>query len=415
MPRFLALIACLVALLAAAPPVPGQEATAPAAGGGLDLAAVVVFPSDLGNAGFGVNRGGYATLDQFAGDAAAAGGTDAADLGRRLQNAGWQRHYAQFLARPLPPGTPAPAGVPDPVATWVASSVTAYASAEGASAAFAVLRGGGAGTSEEAAAAAPLGDQVEVRRLAGLNPDGVLPFTSVNLSFRTGDLIADVTIQNNSTEEPPLTDVVALAARMRERIDAARAGDAPGLSGLVARTTGPVVVDGYVKLADRYEPAYLQPADAIAARERDFADVTDLYSFQAQPVGNAYYLVELARFPDAGAASAWLQGQPATTLTAEFQDYAEVAEVEAPALGDEARAFSYAYPAGTTNALGHAVFARVDNVVARVQLDAVPEAPPAGAVALAEAQVTCLRAGACPDAVTLPSSAAALPATPATP
>jgi hypothetical protein len=97
--------------------------------------------------------------------------------------------------------------------------------------------------------------------------------------------------------------------------------------------------------------------------------------------------------------------------------YANVEAVETGAsIGEESRTFAFTNQLDAATAVaGYVVFTRVGDLVARIEVDSVPEAPLSAVLTLAEAQAACLAAGACETTVAIPDELLAQSARSATP
>lgn len=413
------LIAVLVASMAfsavATVPVAAQEA-APLLP---DLAAMTLLPTDLPEAGYALEGGRRVSLDEEGANTAAARGQTATpeaaiDLAAALEAAGRQDRYVLSLILPSPDD-------PGLVAVRVLSYVTAYATPEGAAAGFALTEDESAiPTASDVPPSRPFGDQTEVTRDSGVITDLDQPYRSLDLTFRLGNLTAGVLIYDNLDREPDQTALETLAETLLARIEAVLAGGGPELGNRAIRVGGNVGVDfddeNYERRAGQTIPYAGEAPDVRATREANYGPATDVYSvYQALVLrdgvtGDDPYLVtRLYRFPDDASASAWLAGLP-ERLGQEGAGYAEASPVGdatpvagAPPLGDESLTIAYVFAASqTVTTRGTLVAVRVGSVVARVQVDAMPEPDPAAVRTLAELQAACLAGGNCPPSVPAP-------------
>ena len=162
----------------------------------------------------------------------------------------------------------------------------------------------------------------------------------------------------------------------------------------------------------------------IATREVQYGVATDVYSVyqaliagDAEPDDDPYVVIRLYRFPDDISASNWLAAL-ADNLRGQSDEYPEVTTLVGGLSGaEESVSLGYTYNASDTLVTqGFLVAMRAGPIVARIQVDGVPQ-PPIGAVQeMAEAQARCLSdpsGGACTTVFPIPTSL--LPALPAEP
>ena len=378
----------------------------------LDLAALALTPDDLeaiGLAGFGLGGASYyASPHDYAPRVAGELGRDPAEVGDALAGFGWRRRYTVTLDRPLAPGT-------DDNERGVTSSLTEFATAEGAAAGFAFLeaevapRPGGRAAPRDLPLARPFGDQAELTRLDGA--ESGQRFQGLELTFRVGNLHGRVTLHEYAGQEPDRATVDMLAEGLLTKLRGAPSLPAPGLSNVALRLRlgGAVATGGdfYLRLDGRTFPRFNEPAAVLAARAAAYAGAADVYRASARiQVGDeasdddVRYATVLYRFANAEAASGWLRG--AAEHLAQTPEvgggrplpYLDVEPVaEAPNVGEEAVALAYGLARGEVTLRGHAVLIRVGAVVAQVQMAAVPGAPLAAVAALTRDQVACLEAG----------------------
>lgn len=379
----------------------------------LDLAAMTLVPPDLSgpsaqpDPGFALAGGGQVSLPAYIDRLAPVLGrwrrADVAALGDTLAASGWRRHYESRLTAPNEetPGRPS---------ATVDSAVTEYADPDGAAAAFALLAAASPGAAgRPVRGLVPFGDESRITRTAVAGAEPGAPADRFALSFRSDNLVANVAIADLvGDREWGVLVLERLAAVFLVRVDAVRGAGLPGLAPRLLRLDDPglppPLADGYDRRAGTTFPLDGVDPDDAADREGLYGAAIDVYSYERTlPMRGtavpAYYGVKLYRFPDALAAAAWLAEAPERLLAdpGSFLSLAPLAD--AAVVGDDSRTLAYSFPASeSVVARGHRVYARLGNAVARVQLDADPEAPLAVVEAFARAQVACLAATAACDA-----------------
>ena len=375
----------------------GTPVGSPATDQPLDLAAIALWPPDLEAVGlpeFGRSGAAFRTLEQEVAAFAEQEEWAGIDLLTPLQEAGFQRRYLASLIylQPTDEGTPAARALPG---IQVAATVTEYATPEGAAAGFAFLEDetGWEGY-EDVPDAVRLGDESELTRWSGVTTDGRnLAYNALDYTFREGNLVGDVIIRDYTTAEPEQAVVEALAGVLQERMAAVRATGGPGLGELVARPIDTAAInDGYTRLAGVSYRNWNQTAEELTGSEAGLQPVIDLYNYQGRLDDNSYYTVYLYRFPDAAAAAAWLADPQLMVNGGGYTDVTEVAG--GAAFGEQSRVYSYGFEfGGGTVVRGYSIYAQVGDMVARVEVEAVPEPARAAVEELAAAQVACLEAG----------------------
>jgi len=381
----------------------------------LDLAAMTLAPTGLTllpdppDPGFALAGGGYLSVEQQARHLARAQGFWRADAAATVATAlgqGWRGHYGSRLAAPNP-------DLPGSFGAVIESSITEYALPASAAAAFAQFAPGGPGA---AARVIPgtlaLGDETRLTRSFAAANGTERPARRLELMVRAERLVAAVSLVDLTGErEWGVAAVEGLAAALMARVETVRAGDSPNLAPRLLRVDQfdhPRWMAPISDLYDRrdgetYPLAEVDPEDA-ADRELLYGTATDVYSYERFLAVGAlprfavapYYGVKLYRFPDAGAATAWLETAP-DRLFEDPGSFLDLANVEnAATIGDAARTIAYAFPANdSVTTRGYRIYTRVGSEVARVQLDGEPEVPLAVVEAAALAQVDCLRRPVC--------------------
>lgn len=403
------------------PAVQAQDATPGSTPGTvsaqLDLPAMVLVPADLDEPGFGMGRSEFQRVEDQAEYVASLTAVPLAEVLEPLRAAGFVRRYNLALEQRVPDGAATPEGIPDPVGVRIETSITEYTSADGAAAGFALLERQfeTQAEAEDLPLTIAIGDEAELTHSSSTTADTNLPYQNLNLTFRLDNLVADVILQDFSNQELAGADAEALAQKLQARIEEVLANGGPGLSSQVIRLEGEPAPDGYIARDGTPIPSYLETPESLALLARSFGTATDVYSLEQALGASPYLVARLYRFPSEDDAATWLADQPGPTLASPDSGYVDVADVTGvDALGDESRIFAYGFPLDdTTTARGYAVFVRVGEIVARVQVDSLPEAPRDAVIQLAEAQVDCLVAGSCPASLPVPAALVAADATPA--
>jgi hypothetical protein len=374
----------------------------------LELPAMVLFPADLEEPGFGLGESGFEDATAQAEVVARETGRPLLEMVEPLRAAGFIHRYNLVLERGAPEDVATPEGVPNEVLKRIVFAVTAYTSAEGAAAGFDLLdRQWETGTgSEDIPLTTTFGQEAELTRSSSVTTDTNTPYQQLNLTFRIDNLVADVSIFDLTNQAPDPAEAEALATKLLGRIEEVRANGGPGLSFQVIRLGGRTVVDAYIVRDGQPEPMSLMTEPVLAEHRQILQGANAVYDVQ-QPLADGSYLVaRLHQFPSPDEAAAWLEQEPNPALGPSASGYIDVTAVpDAPSLGDESRTFRYGYRLDEqTTVRGYVVFVRVGDTVARVQLDNIPEAPLAAVLELAEAQVSCLHAGECPDVIPMPAA-----------
>ncbi len=393
-----------------------QEAT-PAvttAGATTDLAAMTLVPGDLDDSGFGLDGGQTLGVDDEAEGAAdyRGGSADDADSIRdALSKAGFLRRYVSGLVNP-------PSSERDRTERRISSYAALYDDEDGAADGFALLEDeSDVSSAKDLPDTKQFGDESEITRDTGETTDETpRSFTLIDLTFRQGNIVAGVTITDFSGDQPPVKSVEALARIMVERIAATLAATEPGLGSLAARVGGdglsvPYTYEVYERRDGVTVPLVDESKNLSRARDKGFGHAVDVFSLQQElqvtgvdAEANPFYYVELLRFEDADAAGASFAEPVAPKLI--IPAYEEVKKVkDATSFGDDSATYSYAFTLNNDlSTHGYVVLTRVGAVLARVQIDGEPTVPLKAVEAVAKAQVACLEAGSCADAVAVPRS-----------
>jgi hypothetical protein len=426
---FVSVLALLLLLLPAAVAT-AQEATpaaSPVADQALDLAVMALVPSDLDIPGIGRWGGESKTFDQDVADLALYGGKDSVELREALVAAGWQRQYSSLLQAPQVYGAEELVR-----ALGVRSYVREFSDAAGAASAFTVMEdesaasspssgatpvAGGQSLAEDIPGTAMIGEGSEITRYVGIVSNTGLPFNSLDLTFRVGNLVAGVELSDYIGGEPEVADVEALAQTYLERIEQVQAEGGPGLSTRIVRLDAPDIVlsrDDYTRLGGISFGDYNESAEALAAKSARAGAATDIYFVsQRLPAGgegtgdDVAYQGYISRFADDAAASDWLNGgEERLAQIGAFVGFTAVPD--AATIGDESRTYAIDRLSGELETRGYLIYVRVGSEVAEVRLFAQPEAPLQAVEALAMAQVGCLESGEVCEWIPAPAALAAL-------
>jgi hypothetical protein len=392
------------------PPALAQDASpiaSPTQEEQLDLPAMVLLPSDIDEPGFGLGESGFLSVEAQAAFVAAHTALPLADILDPLRGTGFVRRYDLYLDQQVPAGTATPEGIANQLGMRISTSVTEYTSTRGAAAGFELLERQleDQGAAQDVALTMTFGDESDLTRYSVVTTDTNMPYQELDLTFRVDNLVADVIIRDFSNQAPEVAQAEALGKKLEDRIGEVLASGGPGLSNQVIRPEGTAIQDAYIVRDGHPIPNYLESADTLANVGRSVGSATDVYS-REQPLGELPYLVtRLHRFATDEDAAAWIAEQPTFTVADPDAQYVDVTEVTGQAtIGQESRVFAYGFQIDeATLAHGYMIFSRVGPVVARIQVDSVPEAPLDAALELADAQVRCLEARSCQQPIPVPA------------
>lgn len=410
-----------------APAAPATDADAP-----LDLAAMVLTPADLAAEGWddydlAIYDGEAVTADGLAADLVRSEDRQPA-VRDALLDAGWRRGHRSRTSEYW--GSDAP-----DLGPIVVASVSEYADAAGAGRGLALEPRGSDGVAgtvvavEELEGVPPVGEGSRALRLVAEDPTGD-PYRVVAVWFRSGSVVAGVSVTEWAMPGPSGDGVAALARRLRDRIDGVRREGAAGLSGLATRLPpaavlfdygfyqrldGDEIWDGFGSPlglgagADAGDPVniYLPPLSLTTGADLA-GDAVDFYRSGAF-LGNAGpghavgYSADLYRFGTPEAASRWLRETP-DRLRRGAGVTGFVLQAGPEDVGDEAVSFTVGH-SGDDRIVQYttAIVVRVGATVAEVAWHQLADPPPvAAAEAAAAAQADCLRDGGPCEPVTAP-------------
>ena len=379
--------------------------------GELDVAAIPLVPEDVDEPGFGLLGGMLiASVDEAAQIAASNRGgaspENVAEFAGILEDVGWQRDYLVGLGLPDEDN-------PDTYEVLIDSGVEEYADADGAGESFEIFGDPDAFTSveaEEVRRAPRIADEARMVQFTGEVPEANLSFQGLSIQFRVDNLVAYVTVYDYAGGAPEADTVEELARRLLERVEAVRAADEPGTSAAVLRLPGDSLAESrenYVRLAGETIPYFGEAADAQASRDEQYADVSDIYVLSQQvatgeedPADDLRYVVFLHRFGNERAASRWMETErERLDLTAEDAPFLIP---EAEGIGEESFAYETLPDRDTALESRYVLYTRAGADVAIMDLSAGSDVSFDALTDLAETQVDCLEAGACPDPASLP-------------
>jgi len=441
-----------------------QEASpvaTPTASSQLDLAAMPLRPSDLAALGFpGYGRffnGYFNSLDQLVEGDAGFLGKPADEIRALYDDIGFIRFYGSAMGRPSAPGDHE-----SPPSGGAFVNILELDDASGGDAYLDLFGSAGPDTPwviSSAEAPFALGDRAVLYRNTNHDAEASETYDEIIVAFQVDNLIAAVgffTFVPDAAASPVATpeaddsgmtsaaatvDALEAAGRRQlERQEAVTAGGAPNLPDLLLRVgDDPLAAtadytEGY-RLLDGEIPPYYGDRDddlsgdpAATAGADAVYELEELFRVGEDPGPDDHYLANrLYRFPDAAAATAFLDGREEALATGGTKRATgagpatteDLLPGEATDLGDQSLAFSFVRDFDGEQFMGYEVFVRVGSMVATVSLEGPPDQSLELVAEIAAAQADCLAAGACPDAFPVPeaflSAVGATPVAAATP
>ena len=381
----------------------------------LDLAALTLRPSDLAALGLhGFGLANQSSLRDAETDALLQAGGDPVEAAVRLaayRDAEFQYRYVGSMLRPKVPLVRLPSGL---VAAEqrITTAVSRYATSFGAAAGFAFTEGDHDDRrGRDVPGTRTFGDESELTRSRATDPETGERLRQLELSFRAGNLVAEVTIIDYAGNEPQVATAEQLAELLLARIERDLLLG-PGLSPRVLRLTPliPWIEEGrlrdfYTRIDRIEEPTFGQIATAIregrgtpipSRAPEDSVLPQDTYMFwtpvgEGDPLEIPLYVTWLDRFESHQQASAALAAVT-TDLGPGYTNVRELDQVAEP-IGDESRSFAYRFegdPAAPVR--GYVVVVRIGAVIVRVQADGPNGVQRTGVTALAQRQVACAHA-----------------------
>jgi hypothetical protein len=378
-----------------APNGPGQP---------LDLAAMVLVPTDVDIPGIGIGTGMISTIDQVVPAWIEATGLDPDETSEdtvkeQLLRRWWLRQYVSLLLAPVEVGVEEPT-----IGHSIIAEVSEFRSITAADVYFHELYP----VPDWTESSQTIGDESVVfgpeRGSDGSN------FTRM-VTFRIDNLIARVSVRQRGSA-PSDSLMESLALTFLDRIEQVKREGGPSLSTRIVRSEpdGAVPhIDNYIRLGEAsFSPYYLEDAGDIFS-DTPYAEAADAY-FLAQNLAtgggetsdDAGYTSILLRFPDEAAAKAWLaNGQERVTDFGAWAGWKITPIPSAPTIGEESMTFGIEGESRD----GHLIYVRVEHVIAQVHILALPGTPVLeGVQELAMAQAACLRTQELCDPVPVPAS-----------
>lgn len=382
----------------------------------LDLAAMVLVPTDLDIPGIGIWAGITATIDHLVPFWIEATGLDPDEtsedtvkeqLLRRL----WLRQYVSLLIAPVA------VDVEEPMI--IGSEVSEFRSITAADVYFHDLYP----VPDWTESSQPIGDESVV---FGPERDSDGSYFTRSVKFRIDNIVAGVTVAKGRSA-PSDSQVESLALTFLDRIEQVKREGGPSLSTqLVRPESNGVTPDSVVPHTDNYIRLDGANFSLLSLEEGEnrfpeplYDEAADVYFFdQSLLTGDegtsddVDYTNILLRFPDEAAAKAWLaNGQERVAAFGAWAEWKVTPIPSAPTIGEESVTFAIEGESRD----GHLIYVRVGRVIAQVHILARPGTPVLeGVQELAMAQAACLRAQELCDPVPVPASLVqdTVPATP---
>jgi hypothetical protein len=439
------------------------EAEQPRSGRLLDIARIVPYPTDAGDAfpGLGFLDGRFYTLDEeavrTAGTADGASAAEVRQTRQALADAGWIQRYESRLAAPSTDN-------PNTFSVQFSSFVVEYASGADARSAFAALTG-----AETGAEFPVIGDESILALLSGTTPDTGAAYQAARLIYRTGPLLGMIVYADLLNQPPDLALLETIGRTVVDRAAVVLDEQTVALGSMVLRidpknATGSLIRrDLYDVRAGTLTALYGEDEATRANRVALFTGTTDAFTATtngtfatgggqtpaeevapaeaALPTPTSVFIIEgqetapeatpaaatieadaaaseaataqvfivnaLYAFPGENEADAWLFAQRDQLLASAQPGQGAFTEVaDAPVFGQSSATFATrrAVGVGEQTAIGFRIYTRVGPIVAVLDVDSIPSLPFAAAASLVEAQIACIEAGACDALTPLPDS-----------
>lgn len=425
--RIVAVVMTAMLLLPGVLEVSAQEATPTTKVEQFDLAAMALTPTeldDLGYADYLIADGRSQTLeDRVTEQTTSSNNPD--EIRAFLAGLGWIRGYRSRLAHPVEAGT-------EDFDALVSSGITQFADEDGAHRGWELIsnldtNSGGATLVEDAET---IGDESRIIDVGETTFDGGEPHPGMRIVFRTGTLVGDLIVFGVPGESVVQADVEALATRQLARMTDVVENGAPGLGLDALRWQGIGLtdpdIDNYVKLDGETFVGLGDTEQDIAQMEKNNADASDYYQYEASLSSTVFQFTRVARFSDETTAEAWVNNAYDRTVT----DLPEGAALEqlsdAPSFGDGSTVLRAISTSEGGIVTGIAVFMRFGSVGVNLVIgqydpiestagSASPEAAPDitsllalstlvvdDVIEMAQAQADCFEAHSCAESVPLP-------------
>ncbi len=419
----------MVAALALVPAlVQAQDATPTGVVPPANLTAMVLFPGDVPGSGLALDRGWIDDSAFMVQAIAERTGKSEQEVLADFDAFGFGRRYALQLAEAWPTGIATPVGIDAPINNpWgrtMTTIVTEFPSAEDAAAAFTYIERDAEDTGsfanftneEDWPLDTVIGDEAELTSSVGVASDTQRPYTTLNLTFRSGNLIGDVIIEDLLARELDSAEIEGLAEQLLARMEAVRGGELPDLGQRTLRFAGPTYEDSYTRLDGITMPGHGEPAE-VTAEMQARSNAQAIYTREQDIAGsaqNAYLMTQVLQFASPDDAAAF----DMDALRQRFADDPIFSAVNAvpdsPGLGDASQIFHFVYADDSAYAgwSGYGIAARSGPSMIILYLELPAEFAPEAAVELAEMQLACATGAPCPDEQPVPASLLAPAATP---
>lgn len=416
----------MVAALALVPAlVQAQDATPTGAVPPANLTAMVLFPGDVPGSGLALDQGSFEGLAYQIQATTERTGKSEQEVQADFDAFGYGRRYSVQLAEAWPTGIATPTGIDNPWGRTVTTGVTEFPSAEDAAAAFTYMER----DAEDAGSRASftnqkdwpldtvIGDQAELTYEEGMTSDTQESYTTLNLTFRSGNLIGDVIVEDFLSREPESAVIEGLAEQLLARIEAVRNGEMPDLGERVLRFAGATFTDSYTRLNGMYIPRHGETTEETAEMQaRSTAQASYSLDQDIEGTGQpAYLTAQVLQFTSPEDAAAFDMDAPRQRLSEDPKNY-EAAETVTggPPLGDASAIFRYVYADTSDYAgwSGYGIVVKSGPTIVVLYLEQSGDVALETAVELAEMQLACATGAPCPDEQPVPASLLAPAATP---
>ena len=371
---------------------------------GTDLAAQTLRPEDVPASGWTHDGAFYDDVRAVAAVQAQYAGEDvnADDFEATLLNAGWYRSYSSAMSLPSSADSSRPT-------QRIRSYITEYVDSAGAAEGFSILENeDNIPTAPDLPMSRTFGDQSELTADHGVSGTEGVPYQSLDLTFRVGNLVAGVMLivyDRGTPADPDQDEIEALAAIVEARLTSeARLDHQLGNRSLRLYQDERLATtfdDAYYRV-DGVDVPLTGEASASASDRTDAYDAAiDVYQlWQGISVGSPtgfLYGLSVLKFPSESEASAWVTNLRSSLSTNPFYGFLQSVE-GVPQLGDQTMALTYAAGGGVNVPRSILLAIRVGDTVMRVHL--VPQVsqddvPLAVIVPVAESQLACFNGGAC--------------------
>jgi hypothetical protein len=418
----------MVAALALVPAlVRAQDATPAGAVPPANLTAMVLFPSDFPGGDLALDRGYFEDPLELAPEMAERTGKSEQEVQADFEGFGFSRRYALQMAEAWPTGIATPVGIDAPVENpWgrtVTTIVSEFPSADDAAAAFTYIERDAEDAGdlefftdeEDWPLTTVIGDEAELTSAVGVATDTQRPYTTLNLTFRSGNLIGDVIVSDFLNRDLESAEIEGLAEQLLARMEEARSGEMPDLGQRVLRLAGPTYNDSYTRLDGTYFPRHGETAEETAegqARSNAVASYAQEQDIEGTAQG-AYLITHVLKFATPADAAAYDMAAVRDRL-ADDPTFIVDAIQDSPGPGDASQIFHYTYADDSDYAgwSGYGVVAQSGSSVIVLYLELPGDFAPGMAVELAEMQLACATGDPCPDELPVPASLLAPAATP---